>query len=161
MSWVGAPDELTWWQEKAKQNIAKRPAIGSPDFPNAVRNWWLQLQPEWRGSFLSRDTPADHSWFDFQVGGPNGLFLVIVCMSWWLPSVTTETSADFASLAEDIAWTLAQCDDVPNATAAGGRRSRISASAKPAEEAALSRKRKPVTSLKQPAKKIVKRASHR
>lgn len=161
MSWVGAPDELTWWQEKARQNVAKQPTISLPGFGDSVRNWWLELQPEWRGPALSRDTPADHLWFGFKVGGPGGLFLVVMCMSWWLPFVTADDINDFTSLANDITWVLHQSDSPPSKATAGGRRGRASAASKPIEDVVGPTKRKAATPLKQPAKKVAKRSGGR
>ena len=101
MSWVKTPAELTWWQEKAKQNVSKIPVI-KLNFGMAVRDRWLELQPGWRRENLSREIPANHSWLEYKVPGPCGYFLVIMCMSWWLPPVTDLDCGAFNTFAEDI-----------------------------------------------------------
>ena len=45
-------------------------------------NWWNNIQPEWRRS--GQDSPQDPSaWSYILSGGSKGLFLVLMCLSWW------------------------------------------------------------------------------
>lgn len=50
-------------------------------------------------------------WVDYRAPGPDGLYLVIICMAWWLRLVTIDDRADFDALAEDMAWVLQQVDE--------------------------------------------------
>lgn len=108
LSWVGVPDELTWWQDKARQDVKKRPEINPSTFKAAVLNWWTCLQPDWRGPSLSRDTPPDHSWREYKVGGPKGLILFIMCLSWVMADLREDK--DIVNVVEDLTWVLRQFD---------------------------------------------------
>lgn len=47
-----------------------------------VVNWWGNIQPDWRRS--GQDSPQDPSaWSYILSGGSKGLFLVLMCLSWW------------------------------------------------------------------------------
>jgi hypothetical protein len=153
---VGAPQELTWWQEKAKQNVSKVPTITLPGFGDSIRNWWLELQPEWRKPDFSRRVPADHLWLDYKVPGPGGYFLVVMCMSWWLPLVTPQDRPVFNTLADDITWVLRQWDGPLITTAGGGRRGRTSAVTTPVTvaEGSMATKRKVKASVPTSGKNV-------
>ena len=65
---------------------AHKPSRGDtvtvPSFGADVVNWWANIQPEWRRS--GRDLPQDPSAWSFILsGGSKGLFLVLMCLSWW------------------------------------------------------------------------------
>lgn len=118
--------EINWWQDKGRHDVGKYPYIVLPDFGETVRHWWQCLQPEWRGSSMSRDPPANHSWVQYKVGGPNGLFLVVMCLSWWVQRLT-EDRADFTAVVDDFTWVLTQFDKViPSAATTSRRGGRVS-----------------------------------
>lgn len=81
-------------------------------FPEAVRVWWASIQPEWRGSKwpLDRSIPDTEDWSSMKLGGPNGLFLFVMCLYWWW-SLAKETSnevacAEYLSVIEDVTFIL-------------------------------------------------------
>lgn len=108
LSWVGVPDELTWWQDKARQDVKKRPQFDPSTFKASILNWWTCLQPDWRGPSLSRDVPSDHSWRGYKVGGPKGLILFIMCLSWVMADFREDN--DIVNVVEDLTWVLQQFD---------------------------------------------------
>jgi hypothetical protein len=127
LSWESAPKELELWWETG-QNIAKVPEIeNSSTFSKALGKYWVKLQPDWRGNSLSRNAPQDHSWAQYAVPGPNGLFLIIICLSWWLPILEDQDREKFFALTEDVAWVLVQSTGkLLSATSTTGRRARKS-----------------------------------
>ena len=54
-------------------------------FGAAWMEWWLHLQPEWRGlgPNLSKNIPEHGSWTELQKGGPNGFYLLMLSYCWW------------------------------------------------------------------------------
>ena len=65
---------------------AHKPSRGDtvtvPGFGVDVVNWWSNIQPEWRR--FGQDSPQDPSaWSYILSGGSKGLFLVLMCLSWW------------------------------------------------------------------------------
>ncbi|KAF9779415.1 hypothetical protein BJ322DRAFT_1113226 [Thelephora terrestris] len=65
---------------------AHRPSRGDtvvvPGFGTEVVSWWGKIQPEWRRS--GQDPPRGSSaWSYVLSGGSKGLFLVLMCLSWW------------------------------------------------------------------------------
>jgi hypothetical protein len=105
LSVENAPLELFVWEQKMHQNVSRVPAITNPiHFQESVRNWWISLQPQWRGPLLAtHHVPDDVDWGGLRVGGPSGIFLVIVCLSWWIPM---DNSAHLISLIQDVTWVL-------------------------------------------------------
>lgn len=76
------------------------------------RLWWRSLQPDWRANGTwppSRDVPDDEDWEDLCKGGINGLFLIVMCLSWWGPvAVSNKDRADFDAAKEDVLWVFEQ-----------------------------------------------------
>lgn len=52
------------------------------------KKWWCTLQPQWRNiSSWPPSTAAigpDADWSALSVGGPNGIFLPLMALSWWV-----------------------------------------------------------------------------
>ncbi|KAI0686906.1 hypothetical protein C8T65DRAFT_560514, partial [Cerioporus squamosus] len=91
-SWLSPksrPEEVKYWINRGRK-YDKPPKIKSlPSFVTQFRKWWARLQPSdccdpeelWP---LLRNVPEDASrWSDVKRGGCNGLFMVIMCLSWW------------------------------------------------------------------------------
>ncbi|KLO15474.1 hypothetical protein SCHPADRAFT_790657, partial [Schizopora paradoxa] len=62
-------------------------------FASEVRAWWTALMPGWRLPSdgrtaqaawpLQRNVPETEDWKKVRKIGPNGIFLVLLALSWW------------------------------------------------------------------------------
>jgi len=124
IQWKGAPEEVIWWWYTAKKKINKKPDLTTttlPGFRKSFREWWVSMQPPWRGPSLSRSAPADATWADIKVPGPSGLFITLMALSWWYPLISDDRDT-FDELAKDITWVLSQPDtELANGSVAAGR----------------------------------------
>jgi len=112
LSWEGAPQELEWWWGRGRQNLKNSPGIeDGKAFGKTLIKYWTSLQPSWRGPGLSKNVPNDHVWATYAVPGPNGLFLIIVCISWWIRVLDGSDHAKFFGLLDDVTWVLTQSSD--------------------------------------------------
>lgn len=56
-----------------------------------------------------RTTPGGFFIDYFNRGGPNGAFLVILCLSWWANALTIDTDYNnFKLIVHDVHWVLEQ-----------------------------------------------------
>lgn len=118
------------------------------EFATEWKSWWEGMQPAWRrgteGSPLSRDIPSIEEWDIIARGGSNGLFLVVMALSWWFQgfvSTSTEPTDDFWAAVSDVAWVLDTITDTLSSVSVGQKRLRVdedSASDKPKSKRARS-----------------------
>lgn len=113
------PSAVPWWLKNARP-LSKVPAnIDLASFPDEVRQWWKTTQPSWRMPNdsvsdwpLSRKVPPGKDWACSRRGGPNGLFLVIMCLFWWRYTAIAEDDrvamAEYLSVAEDVAFAFGE-----------------------------------------------------
>jgi len=80
------------------------------EFAVQWKEWWDTLQPSWRSGgpeLLHRDCPADADWKVLQRGGSNGIFIVVMCLSWWGKAATSPKDRElFNAAVDDVAWVL-------------------------------------------------------
>ena len=66
--------------------------IDAEKFGTKVVEWWLMIQPTthkvWPLSY--EPLPGNFSFDYFNRGGPNGVFLMILCLSWWANALTPD-----------------------------------------------------------------------
>ena len=76
-----------------------------------VIKWWLTIQPTTRKAWPPSYEPLPDG-FSFQYfnrGGPNGVFLVILCLLWWANSLSaTVDHTSFGLIVHDVRWVLNQ-----------------------------------------------------
>lgn len=119
------PSAVPWWTKNARP-LSKVPMnIDLASFPDELRQWWKTTQPSWRISNdsdwpLSREVPPGEDWGCSRRGGPNGLFLVIMCLFWCRYTATAEGDkvaiAEYLSVAEDVAFAFGEilhCSSFP------------------------------------------------
>jgi hypothetical protein len=83
------------------------PIVKVADFPAEWREWWNTLQPSWRSGDLGQDCPPDADWQVLQCGGNNGIFIVVMCLSWWGKAIISpQNCLDFQAAVEEVAWVL-------------------------------------------------------
>ena len=58
------------------------PVIKAAEFAAEWKEWWNTLQPSWRSDGSNQDCLADADWQVLQKGGSNGIFIIIMCLSW-------------------------------------------------------------------------------
>ncbi|TFK80025.1 hypothetical protein K466DRAFT_451785, partial [Polyporus arcularius HHB13444] len=83
------PEEVKYWIARGRK-YDKPPKIKSlGTFLAQFRQWWARLQPSERRDRdelwpLLKNEPEDtERWSDIRRGGWNGLFMVVMCLSWW------------------------------------------------------------------------------
>ena len=85
--------------------------VDAEGFGARVTEWWLTIQPtarkEWPPTY--KPLPEDYSFEYFECGGPNGVFLVVLCLSWWANALTPGMDhTNFGLVVHDVHWTLQQ-----------------------------------------------------
>jgi hypothetical protein len=77
------------------------------EFAVEWREWWNNIQPSWRSGGsgpLHGDCPPDADWKVLHRGGSNGIFIVVMCLSWWGKFVTSPTDRElFDAAVEEVA----------------------------------------------------------
>lgn len=75
------------------------------------QEWWKGLQPPSRD--MSGDWPPPRvipdgaDWSGLMRNGPNGFYLVVVALSWWVSHATTQAlREEFDSIVDDVNWVL-------------------------------------------------------
>ena len=77
-------------------------------FASMWKKWWCALQPDWRDISswpLSRALDVSEDWAVLSVGGPNGIFLPLMALSWWL-GATDGKEEDSLCAVDDMAHVL-------------------------------------------------------
>lgn len=83
------------------------PAIKAAEFSAVWREWWDILQPSWRLNSFDQNCPTDADWQVLQCGGNNGIFIVIMCLSWWGKAITSPQDNDaFQAAVDEVVWVL-------------------------------------------------------
>ena len=74
-------------------------------------SWWKGLQPPWRNTgnwpLLQSHSTVD-AWDKLLVGGKDGIFVVVMALSWWI-SKTKQGTSESQKLTEavaDVSWVL-------------------------------------------------------
>lgn len=125
LSTKNRPEEVKWWNGWGKK-FETIPVFEVANFAVSWRRWWEGLQPSWRPQDLwppSRDVPTDEDWCSLHRGGNNGIFLVIMCLSWWAARATSEKDrAPFEAAKQDVTWVLEQVlESIPVSSLPGKR----------------------------------------
>ena len=80
--------------------------------------WWSDLQPAERSTeaWPFNRTPLDGcEWNVLRQGGPNGIYLVIVSLAWWLRGAAESEARNkvFEAIA-DVSWAVSQMNSLPS-----------------------------------------------
>ena len=85
---------------------ARRNAYGS-----SIREWWTALQPEWRAEGITWpircEAPDGADWSCLCIRGPNGIFLAVMALAWWVVSADGKDDGAF-EVVQDVVWVLKQ-----------------------------------------------------
>jgi hypothetical protein len=106
------PEEVKWWNGRGKK-LSVVPIIKVTEFAVEWKQWWDVLQPSWRVG--RSEPPANADWKVLQRGGSNGIFIVLMCLSWWGNAVTSPEHREvFDAAVEDVVWVLQHvCMSIP------------------------------------------------
>ena len=104
------PTEVGQFQKWARK-FSRGDDVNAKEFGAAVLKWWITIQPttrrEWPPTY--GPLPDDFSFDYFNCGGPNGVFLMILCLGWWANALTADTDmTDYTLVLNDVSWVLTQ-----------------------------------------------------
>ena len=83
--------------------------VDAEKFGAAVLQWWLTIQPTARKSWppVYDTLPENFSFNYFNHGGPNGAFLMILCLGWWANALAPGMDfTDFNLVVGDVHYIL-------------------------------------------------------
>lgn len=97
---------MKWARDYTRGNY-----VDAEKFGAAVLEWWLTIQPTTRKTWppVYSPLPMDFSFEYFNCGGPNGVFLVVLCLGWWAGGLRAGMdSTNFNLVTDDVCWVLEQ-----------------------------------------------------
>ena len=104
------PTEVAVFMKNAR-DFSRGDNVDAEKFGAQVIKWWLTIQPTtrkaWPPSYQS--LPEGFSFEYFNRGGPNGTFLMILCLSWWANALVPDADhTNFKAVVHDVCWVLEQ-----------------------------------------------------
>ncbi|KAH8108915.1 hypothetical protein DFH11DRAFT_1484489, partial [Phellopilus nigrolimitatus] len=100
------PDCIDYWQKRKKNYFAVPPFVLASLTRQWIK-WWVSLQPEWRRGDslpLSREMRDGEQWVETRKGGGNGIFLVVLSLSWWASALVDGSNREFDLALDDVCW---------------------------------------------------------
>ena len=101
---------------KNARDFSRGDLVNAEKFGERVVEWWVTIQPITRKAWPPSYEPLPDS-FSFNYikqGGPNGVFLVVLCLSWWANALTVGGDhTSFRHVVQDVRWVLEQAADYP------------------------------------------------
>ena len=104
------PIEVAQYMKYAR-NFSRGYEVDAKKFGANVINWWRTIQPTTRKAWPPsyEPLPEDFSFDYFNRAGPNGVFLIILCLSWWANALTADVDhVNFRLVVHDVRWVLNQ-----------------------------------------------------
>ena len=108
------PDVVRAWF-RCGHKYASPPSIKSlPLYIEAWWAWWRALQPEWRQAagdtalHSLREADQEEKWECTCIGGPNGMFTVILTVAWWIAELDGKTEDNSIMALDDVKWVLSE-----------------------------------------------------
>jgi len=96
---------------KYGRDFSRGDNVDAEKFGTSFLEWWLTIQPTTRKMWPPTYEPLPEGFsFDyFNRGGPNGVFLVVLCLTWWANALTPDTDhTSFKLVTNDVCWVLEQ-----------------------------------------------------
>ena len=96
---------------KYHRNYSRGDNVDAEEFGKRVLDWWLTIQPTTRKEWppVNDSLPSDFSFNYFNHGGPNGVFLMILCLGWWANALTPGMNfTDFELVVGDVQFVFEQ-----------------------------------------------------
>ena len=94
---------------KNARDFSRGDKVDATKFGAAVIEWWRTIQPITRKGWPPTygPLPEDFSFDYFNNGGPNGVFLMILCLLWWANALTPDMDhTSFGLVVHDVQWVL-------------------------------------------------------
>ena len=161
----GRPKAVSDWQKRGRKLAQIPPTVtDAQELAKHWLTWWVSLQPTARRTHnvdrfsanlhehLSKpNTVGVDEWDQLCLGGPNGLFLFLVMLSWLKKMAITEHGNAFYDIAMmDVEWALSKILLHLKARKRSASEFEGSDNAQPADPGALSKRRRFFHSLYQP-----------
>lgn len=91
-----------------RRTLTTLPKIEQPGLIFALREWWAKLQPDWRGDHFpfERSETCFKDWGGLCVGSRNGVFVVVLALSWAKWAIQGELHGELDEMIDDVYWTL-------------------------------------------------------
>ena len=120
------PAEVGSWLKGRKHSKNAMPVIDDIcGYRDNWIDWWTASQPKWRstGSWpFPMDDENNESWDDFPARGQNGIFLVIMAISWWARAVeSTKDFMQFEEVVDNIHWVIRQLTHAHSSSSASDK----------------------------------------
>ena len=110
LSTFSRPDQVGWWFRVGRRDFGRIPPITSlHTYEKLWIGWWSSLQPDWReGGWPLLRGSVDGPWDELLVGGKDGLFVVMMTLSWWIMERAKDESGDseLEKAIADVLWVL-------------------------------------------------------
>jgi hypothetical protein len=105
---TGRPNVVAPWLKSGRKYDTPPNIPDHAKYAAAWWTWWIAHQPEWREARkLLQDTHKGEKWSQLCRGGSNGIFMLILSLSWWLGAIG-EPSADILKAIRDVSWVFDQ-----------------------------------------------------
>jgi hypothetical protein len=104
------PNEIAVFMKNAR-DFTRGDNLDAEKFGRKVINWWVTIQPTMRKAWPPNygTLPDDFSFAYFKHGGPNGVFLMVLCLCWWANALSPDADhTNFKLVVHDVRWVLEQ-----------------------------------------------------
>ncbi|TEB32019.1 hypothetical protein FA13DRAFT_1791282 [Coprinellus micaceus] len=112
----GHPSQVSQWIALKGRAKSQAPNLAPKVFGTQLVAWWTSLQPDWRVnvpvdgdvSKLSREVPANETWARLNKGGSAGMYIIVLCISWWYKALDPDSTppTELTALVRDVAFVL-------------------------------------------------------
>jgi hypothetical protein len=112
------PEEIAWWMQRQRR-FDVIPEVNPSEFGTEWQQWWSFIQPDWREDDTwphSQIVPNGADWTALTHGGPNGLFLVMMALSWWVRKIVSDEDREFLLAVGDVHWVMKEMMKTISAT---------------------------------------------
>lgn len=123
------PVQIRQWVQKHRRYDWVPTITDIAKYGAECQTWWSTLQPSTRAKTssgtLSRKRLSKDAWVPLMQGGPNGVFLVVMLLAWWIRAAGEGTDDLRAALemADDLGWAFSQIiPATQDATSSGNER---------------------------------------
>ena len=73
--------------------------------------WWTKAQPDWRSIEtwpFPKDDPGTEDWGSLFSSGKDGLYIVVMSLSWWAHALDPAVDFKIYDAVSDVSWVMEQ-----------------------------------------------------
>ena len=73
--------------------------------------WWTKAQPDWRSVETwpcPKDDPGTEDWGSLFSSGKDGLYIVVMSLSWWAHALDPAVDSKIYDAVSDVSWVMEQ-----------------------------------------------------